>query len=112
VQRWVNTFEFIASLATKCDVYLDAYGLKGALEHDCVLFLQEFEPAQEGLMAVQDELLAGEDQAMQSGDPELRRQWRDAGRSLNRSMDRILKTVNHLKFLDQAEQKHGKRRKK
>jgi hypothetical protein len=58
VRTMVNTWEFVASFATRCDIELSFRGLKGIHEHDCQVFMAEVQRANDTLQASQDTIRA------------------------------------------------------
>jgi hypothetical protein len=103
LRTMVNTWEFVASFATRCDIELSFRGLKGIQEHDCEVFVREVNRANDALQASRDTFIAAAKAVDQSGDRDLQHQWGHAMDRFNRSQERITRTREHLDFLAKAE---------
>jgi hypothetical protein len=99
----VNTWEFVASFATKCDIELSVRGLLGLQEHDCQVFFTEVNRANNDLQASRDTFLATAKAVDQSGNRDLQQKWNHAMDRLNRSQEHVTRTREHIEFLRKAE---------
>ena len=99
----VNTWEFVASFATRCDIELSFRGLKGLREHDCQVFFTEVNRAHDDFQASKETLRAAATAVDQSGDRQLELKWAHVMDRLNSSLERVTRTSEHLEFLRRAE---------
>jgi hypothetical protein len=99
----VNTLEFVAGFAARCDHELSLQGAAGIEAYNCRVYHKELNRAQASLKASGEAFRAAAEAADQSTDRVLRLQWQRAMTRLQTAMERITYTNDHLAFLNQAE---------
>jgi hypothetical protein len=106
----VNTWEFVAAFASKCDTELTVYGVSAVAQHDCRVFMTELlrlknDDHVQGLL---NESKALHEAIEQSTDQDLRWEWTQLSHRLNRATEKITRTSEHIIFLERAEREPSK----
>jgi hypothetical protein len=105
----LNQLEFVGQFAIRCDTELTFRGLLGLQEHDCPIFYNEMNRAQQAMHDAKDVITSSAQLADQSGDLALQREWAVAMGRLNGYLEKITRTGDHVEFLKRAEEDTPKR---
>jgi hypothetical protein len=105
----VNHMEFLATVAKRCEIDLTTWGLTGAQEHECQVFLTEGSRLDDTIGPWKGPIREAAEAVDRGGNPLLQREWHRIMARLNRAEEQIERTDQQIKFLSQAERNLQKR---